>query len=289
MKPRTGIGIILVAVVLALLLESSEMTCAADGGEKTAPLTFGADDSGGVGAKLLLRRTDTVKTWEYNDVWAGTAYWGGTADGVWSSEEDSRNKLELGAEVGYVAIRSGMESTSEHLVTAAFSFSGRRGQFENDSNAMVQHDDYLYGPRLVYRFSWQALNDFLNDYAGDLGERPSIAAGYYWIGGANTEQAILPERIRANEYYAQFRCELPALPISKDPAKRSVMLSVIAQASKPVEGEDKAWAYFFDATLSLGTDGSWRPAITYRSGEKDGFKYDSQLIVGLTWDLFGRK
>jgi len=278
---------VVVSLALAGALAPIGTSRAAESSEKSAPLTFGASDGGGLAAKLRLRRAETAKTWTHKAS-TGTAYWGGTADGVWSSTQDARNQIDIGSEIGYVSNFSTMTSKSEHILTAALSFRGRRGQFEDENGQVVRHDDYLYGPKLIYRVSWQRLNDFLSKYAGDLGERPSLTAGYYRISGKTADLAVLPDRLRADEWYAQLRFDVPAIPIVSGPTTRSVMLGVLAQASKPLEGQDRSWAKFIDATLSMSTDGAWRPAISYRSGEKDGFTYDRQIILGLTWDLFAK-
>jgi hypothetical protein len=256
-------------------------------GKTRAPLVVGADDDGGIGAKLKFQRVDTLTDWVFDNA-TSTVYWGATADGTWSSKQDSKNQAEASGELGFVTWFNTLESTSEHLLTAAFSFKGRRGSFETAPGEFTTVDEYLYGPKLIYRFSTQDLNDFLQKHGGDLGERPSFTFGWYRVGGKTSELIQLPDRLRADAFYAQFRFDTPLIPLSRT-TQRAVMLAIIAQATKPLDGADRSWGTYVDATISVGTTSSMRPAISFVTGEKDGFHYDRQLLLGLVWDYFGKK
>ena len=273
------------AAALCLVLAGS--VSRAEEPQSASPLVIGANATGGLGAKLTFNRIETFAAWDRSNAdatggWTGTLYWGARADGVWSSQAEAHNRAEASLELGF---GNDFETASAiHGLTFAFDFKGQNGTFDA-SDGSKSLNEYLYGPKLVYRLSWVKLNDFLQKYANNLGDAPALTAGFYRKGG-RTDELVLPERLRADELYAQFRFTTPLIPLpSSRRAGQAVVLSVLLQATRPLQGADRSNARFVDATLTLNSGGTTRPAISYRSGEKEGLKYDRQLLFGLLWDL----
>ena len=277
--------------ILALVFILTGSPSWAGEAEAASPLVIGANAAGGLGARLQFNRIETFGAWERSNAdatqgWTGTLYWGARADGVWSSQQDARNRAEASLELGF---GNDFETARAiHGLTFAFDFKGQSGTFDAADGTSQSLNEYLYGPKVVYRLSWTTLSDFLQKYGNSLGEAPALTAGFYRKGG-RTEALVLPERLRADELYAQFRFTTPVLPLpGSSRAGQAVVLSLLLQATRPLQGLNRSTAHFVDATLTLNSGGTTRPAISYRSGEKDGLKYDRQLLFGLLWDLRAR-
>jgi hypothetical protein len=56
--------------------------------------------------------------------------------------------------------------------------------------------------------------------------------------------------------------------------------------SKALDGEDREWKSLVKASLMLDIAGSqFKPVVSYTSGEKFGFTYDRQMLMGIAFDF----
>ena len=109
---------------------------------------------------------------------------------------------------------------------------------------------------------------------------PMLRITYYKSSGGTA--ATVPSDIKADQIDASLNFSLP-LPAYAGLKPR---LDFDGDLSKPLTGDDRKWKSLVKAALlfQIGTS-NFQPVISYTSGEKFGFKYDKQMLLGIALDL----
>lgn len=111
---------------------------------------------------------------------------------------------------------------------------------------------------------------------------PMLRITYYKSSGGTA--ADVPSDIKADQIDASLNFSLP-LPAYAGIKPR---LDFDGDLSRPLTGDDRKWKSLVKAALLLqfGTS-NFQPVFSYTSGEKFGFKYDKQMLLGIAVDLAG--
>src|SRR6202012_1323751 len=95
----------------------------------------------------------------------------------------------------------------------------------------------------------------------------------------------LPQGVKAAYVQAEFKTAINlgrGLWV-KDQNDYAFRLGVTYDGSMPTTGAKQSWEDLW--TVQLSTDlidlGTFKPAITFQTGKNGGFKYDSQILIGL--------
>lgn len=121
----------------------------------------------------------------------------------------------------------------------------------------------------------------------DPGVFPMIRVTYYKSDGAT--DAPIGAGIKDDQIDASLSFALPLRVIGNMKSR----LDFDGDLSRPLTGSDKKWKSLVKASLmvQLGTS-NFKPVFSYTSGEKLGFQYDRQMLLGIAFDfadgLFGK-
>lgn len=115
------------------------------------------------------------------------------------------------------------------------------------------------------------------------GAFPMLRITYYRSSGATAATSV-PADIKADQFSASLNFSLPLSPY----ANVKPRLDFEGELSRALTGNDREWQSLVKAALLLQLGGSdFKPVLSYTSGEKFGFQYDRQVLLGLALDLAG--
>jgi len=113
---------------------------------------------------------------------------------------------------------------------------------------------------------------------------PMLRITYYKSDGASAADSPLGADIKADQLDAALVFALP-LPAMGNIKPR---LDFDGDLSKPLDGDDRKWKSLVKASLMLEIGRSaFKPVVSYTSGEKLGFQFDRQMLLGVALDLAG--
>lgn len=264
-------------------------------GSDALALTVGLDPDDLVGARLegdwveLLGRVG-IGAETTAGGWRGGFYAAFDVDGSWTARQDTRDEIEAGAQLGFTQLRYTPMSADDpgsyaQLPGLVLECRGRYGQLDDDP-ATKRVSQTLVGAKLLYRLDYGWLNDRYADWSGgaELLDAPTLSAGYLTVHGTQQPAIPLPAQLEADHYYVRLE---GMVPISLG-ATGWMRLGGLVQWSKPSAGAMRDAERYLDVSLGFerqGNSRSVKPAITYRTGTRDGLQYDKQLLIGIAWDL----
>lgn len=116
----------------------------------------------------------------------------------------------------------------------------------------------------------------------DPGAFPMLRVTYYKSDGESTANSTIASDLKGDQINASltFSLPLPAV-LSVDPR-----LDFDGSLSRATSEDDREWKNLIKAALlfQIG-ESDFKPVLSYTSGEKLGFKYDRQLLLGLAFDF----
>ena len=120
-------------------------------------------------------------------------------------------------------------------------------------------------------------------------EWPYISVGYQSVQDTSESSIPVPQDIKADyvtvDAAVNIHLPYPRGSLSQSP----LQLLISLKASIPTESEGSGKQLLSHIQLAYDTGSEIKPAITYRSGDDQGLKYDKQVIMGVVWALLGPK
>jgi len=229
--------------------------------------------------------------------WSPGATYG--IDGAWNSKADKPDQVEFSAGAGLVEMNAGYPRWSGFLRML-----GKNGQFEQDAklekvNQILAGVTIEYVPRLFSDWVSKKVTIPVDQFPADspcltltaeerakhpeckvkvtktLQSPPHFTLSYYHPLRTRGDVA-LPEKIVAHKLTSTFEADNIIFENSKLPLR--VVANLSATYHHELTGK-------IDAGVGLPLAGKFTPIVKYVSGEKDGFKYDKALIVGILLSL----
>lgn len=116
----------------------------------------------------------------------------------------------------------------------------------------------------------------------DPGAFPMLRVTYYKSDGASAANSTIASGIKADQINASLTFSLP-LPTMSGVEPR---FDFDGSLSRATTGDDREWKDLVKAAIlfKIG-DSQFKPVISYTSGQKLGFQYDRQLLMGLAFDF----
>jgi len=220
-------------------------------------------------------------------------------DGMWNSKPDKLDQVEFSAGVGLVEMNAGYPRWSGFLRAV-----GKNGQFRKDAeiekvNQILAGVTIEYVPPFFSRWVLRKVTIPVDQFPADspcltltaeeraqhpeckvkvtktLQSPPRFTLSYYRPVHTRGDTE-LPEKIDANKITSTFEADNLVFEKSKLP------LRVVANLSATYHHELTGR---IDIGVGLPLSEKFTPIVKYVSGEKDGFKYDKAVIVGILLDL----
>lgn len=125
---------------------------------------------------------------------------------------------------------------------------------------------------------------------------PRMSVTYYVPISTNSSdfKGLLPGGAKANFLQAEFKTGFKFGPQSwvKDrsdtyPFKLLFTYDGSAQVFAKNAGWQSLWNVQLSTDMLESSDGRFKPAISFQSGKNGGLKYDTQILIGLAYELFG--
>jgi hypothetical protein len=113
---------------------------------------------------------------------------------------------------------------------------------------------------------------------------PMLRITYYKSSGKSASDSTIASDIKVDQIDASLNFSLPLPQYSRLKPR----LDFDGDLSRPLKGDDRKWKSLVKAALlfQIG-DSDFKPVVSYTSGEKFGFKYDRQMLLGIAFDLAG--
>lgn len=158
------------------------------------------------------------------------------------------------------------------------SFQYRYGAFTQNGKHYVANQAVVGAGAKVF-FPWQ-LNNWWASW-------PFVSVTYYHVINHSGSTIPIPKTIKDDYISAEGKLDV-LLPIPVRGRARGLELSIDIKASKATTGVGRNWEVLKSIQLLANIGGNWHPGITYQEGKNGGFRYDKQIIIGFTAELFGR-
>ena len=112
-----------------------------------------------------------------------------------------------------------------------------------------------------------------------------------WYHVVNHKSALqLPDGITADQIDAALKTSYTFGPWTRGSSTVVPRFDFDGDLSRPTAGASRKWKSKIDVALSgKFNDNSFRPIIAYTSGQKNGLKYDRQVLLGLALEWLGGK
>jgi hypothetical protein len=113
---------------------------------------------------------------------------------------------------------------------------------------------------------------------------PMLRITYYKSDGSSASDSPLGADIKADQIDAALVFALPLRAMGNIKPR----LDFNGDLSKPLKGDDRKWKSLVKASLMLDIAGSsFKPVVSYTSGERFGLQFDRQMLLGVALDLAG--
>lgn len=111
---------------------------------------------------------------------------------------------------------------------------------------------------------------------------PMIRVTYYKSDGASASDSPIASDIKNDQIDASLNFSLPLRQIGNIKSR----LDFDGDLSRPLTGNDKKWKSLVKASIMLEIgNSSFKPVLSYTSGQKLGFQYDKQMLLGIAMDF----
>lgn len=112
---------------------------------------------------------------------------------------------------------------------------------------------------------------------------PTLSVAYYTVLHGTASAGSIPDNLKADVLEIATSTKL-WIPLSC----HCLRLYLDGTADKPTQGTSKAWEIAGTVQLVYDRGGTFKPAVTYKSGKQGGLSYDRQIILGALVDLLRR-
>ncbi len=230
-------------------------------------------------------------------MWAPGATYG--IDGAWNSKAEKPDQVEFSAGAGFVQMNPGYPQWSGFVRVL-----GKNGQFVKDAkiekvNQILAGVTLEYVPPFFSAWVLKKVTIPVEQFPADspcltltaeeraqhpeckvkvtktLQSPPHFTLSYYHPLRTRGDVA-LPEKIEAHKVTATFDADNRVFEKTKLPLR--IVANLSATYHHELTGK-------IDVGVGLPLSEKFTPIVKYVSGEKDGFKYDKALIVGILLDL----
>lgn len=114
---------------------------------------------------------------------------------------------------------------------------------------------------------------------------PMIQITYYKQVDHSESPQPLPKGITADQVSAALKTAVPLRVFTVGTRNVAPRFDFSGDLSRATTGDDRKWESRLDVALSAKVgDSAFKPVISYTSGEKLGFKYDKQILLGLAME-----
>ena len=317
---------ILFFCALPLLAQDTTTADATAATDEPITFSFGPQEDGGFGvvvkgsAYYPLRRfiapvqdgvTPPLKAKHFGGFFTPSAYLYLSPEVNWSSEEGAQNQYAISArpsfQLGYQKDATtipkdpttGLPRLPASLPWQPWPMEApffeayadvRRHSAQADSTTTTtlpqNVDATYYGGGIGIAVPWVS-RAIERSYQGDPehqpGAFPMLRITYYKSSGSSAATNV-PADIKADQIDAALNFSLPLRPYGGVKPR----LDFEGDLSRPLTGNDREWKSLVKAALLLQLGNSdFKPVFSYTSGEKFGFKYDRQMLLGIAFDLAG--
>lgn len=281
--------------------KAEETQAAASAGEPPFQFTFGPNEEGNVGAVLAGAQAWSPDRWrrDFSNFNFLAPYVELAVDAKWNSAEDALNQSSVrlrpsllygGLEIPCFTGSSGFEVFADaRQQYGTFEVASDEEPAEGEEAEPKRIDNvnqtmYGAGFEMPFPCSYRLVNA-MSRWSGVLDMQPRISATYYRVNGTSVNEIALPKGITEDQLLLTLRAGLHLRSLSAGEKKWPLRFDIAVDASKAMGGDDREWKDLTELALVIDRDGEVKPVLKYVDGERLGFEYDQQLILGIIWEL----